>query len=47
MSIFVTTLAFDEIIAINIGKIAILIASTLAMSVGYFLLRILKVKTTV
>ena len=47
MSIFVTNLAFDEINVINIGKMAILIASTLAMTVGYFLLRILKVKTTV
>ncbi len=47
MSIFVTTLAFKEIIAINIGKIAILIASTLAMIVGYLFLRIMKVKKPV
>jgi len=40
MSIFVTTLAFDNIIAINTGKIAILLASTLSMFLGYLLLRI-------
>ena len=40
MSIFVTTLAFDDLQAINIGKISILLASSLSMIVGYILLRI-------
>ncbi len=45
MSIFVTTLAFESNAAINTGKIAILIASTLSMIVGYTILRIIKPKS--
>jgi NhaA family Na+:H+ antiporter len=39
MSIFVTNLAFNDLALIDIGKIAILIASTAAATIGYLLLR--------
>jgi NhaA family Na+:H+ antiporter len=40
MSIFITLLAFDNPVTINGSKIAILIASCVAASIGFIILRL-------